>query len=173
VDKNRNGENRTITLRAHFEEGRFEVTDAPYITKRNDELERLAGIIGSNPGLSQNSICKASGMAKARCIRLLQEGKGKRWKTEKCGQSIGYFGNTGSDSENYLEPVEPVTVTGSAVLSSSEENREPVPSGASGAPVLKTNGKDMTQCAACQSYAVYREKDGRVTCMTCDAEVIH
>jgi hypothetical protein len=163
VDKNRNGESRTITLRADFEAGEFTVSDAPWITKRNDELEKLAGIIKGNPGLTQNVICKASGMAKARCIRLLQEGKGKRWKTEKSGQALGYFIITGSGSENHLEPLEPVMVTGFAVLSSLEENREPVPD-----PVEKPNGKTLTQCGACHSYAVYREQDGRVTCMTCE-----
>lgn len=164
VDKNRNGESRTITLRADFEEGTFDVTDAPYITKRNDELEKLAGIMKATPGLSQNAICKGSGMAKARCIRLLQEGKGKRWKTEKSGQALGYFIVTGSGSENHLEPLEPVMVTGSTVLSSLEENREPVPD-----PAEKPNGKTLTQCGACGSYAVYREKDGRYSCMTCEA----
>src|SRR5207302_9084929 len=37
VDKNRLGPSRTITLRADFEEGKFEVSEAPYITRRNDE----------------------------------------------------------------------------------------------------------------------------------------
>jgi archaellum biogenesis ATPase FlaH len=164
VDKNRNGESRTITLRADFEEGYFEVTDAPYITKRNDELERLAEIIRSNPGLSQNSICSESGMAKARCVRLLQEGRGKRWRAEKDGRSFKYL-PIGSGSENRVEPSEPTRVIGSTVLSSLEENREPFPVGT---PIPKPNGNDLTQCAACQSYAVYREQDGRVTCMTCE-----
>ena len=37
VDKNRLGQSRTITVRANFEEGRFEMAEAPYITRRRDE----------------------------------------------------------------------------------------------------------------------------------------
>jgi hypothetical protein len=88
VDKIRNGENRTIVLRADFEEGRFEVTDARYITKRNDELDKLAGVVNGEPGLSQNAIYKQSGMRKARCVRLLQR-KAKEnvgWKNKRGGR---------------------------------------------------------------------------------------
>jgi hypothetical protein len=83
VDKNRFGPSRTLTVRADFEEGKFEVTDAPYITRRNDELDRLHQIIDANPGISQNSVSKQSGMMKSRLVRLLKEGTGIHWRTEK------------------------------------------------------------------------------------------
>jgi hypothetical protein len=170
VDKNRNGESRTITMHADFEEGRFEVTEAPYITKRNDELGKLAAIIKATPGLSQNAICKSSGMMKARCIRLLQEGKGKRWKTEKSGHALGYFVISGSGSENHLEPKNWSKGSGSTVLSSLEENREPSPD-PDNREGRKPNGKpSLTQCQSCQSFDVYREKDGTYTCMTCEVQ---
>lgn len=171
VDKNRNGESRTIILRADFEEGRFEVTDAPYITKRNDELDKLAAIINGEPGLSQNAIYKQSGMRKARCVRLLQEGKGKRWLEKQEGRALTY------------RPIVPV-VPGcsgnreqvgdgwSIVPPSLEGNKEQPPVQPLAPAVGKANGT-MTQCQACKSFAVYPEKDGRVTCMTCDAAVIH
>ncbi len=83
VDKNRNGESRIITIRANFEDGTFCVTDAPYITRRNDELGKLGEIIRANPGTSQNTVCKLSGMMKARVGRLLKEGTGTLWLTRQ------------------------------------------------------------------------------------------
>jgi archaellum biogenesis ATPase FlaH len=81
VDKNRNGESRTITIRAEFEEGRFELSDSSYITRRRDELTKLAQIIADSPGVTQNSVCKSSGMKKARVGDLLKEGVGTSWVT--------------------------------------------------------------------------------------------
>ena len=78
VDKNRLGASRTITIRADFEEAKFELAEAPYITRRNDELDRVEQVIKDNPGLTQNAISKQSGMMKARLVRLLKEGTGTR-----------------------------------------------------------------------------------------------
>ncbi len=164
VDKNRNGESRTIILRADFEEGRFEVADAPYITKRNDELDKLAAIISTNQGLSQNSIYKQSGMRKARCVRLLQEGKGKRWLEKQDGRALTYW------------PIVPVVPGCSGNREQFRDGWSIVPPSLEGnkeQPPDQPNGKTLTQCQACKSFAVYPEKDGRVTCMTCDAVVIH
>ena len=70
VDKNRFGESRTITIRADFEEGRFSITDAPYITRRNDELGKLLTIIQAEPGITQNAIWKRSGAQRNRVMRF-------------------------------------------------------------------------------------------------------
>jgi hypothetical protein len=92
VDKNRLGPSRTIVIKADFEEGKFELTEAPYITRRNDELDRVEQLIAANPGITQNAISKQSGMMKSRLVRLLKEGTGTRWRIEngKHG-SICYF----------------------------------------------------------------------------------
>jgi hypothetical protein len=81
VDKNRLGPTRTLTIKADFEEGRFELADAPYIMRRNDELAKLADIIRKDPGTTQNAIAKKSGMNRTRLARLLKEGAGTRWQT--------------------------------------------------------------------------------------------
>src|SRR5215471_9549392 len=92
LDKNRLGACRTITVRADFEEGKYEMADAPYVTRRNDELDRLQKMIEAEPGMVQNTIYKKSGMKKSRLARLLQEGTGTRWRTEKRKHgSICYF----------------------------------------------------------------------------------
>jgi hypothetical protein len=169
VDKNRNGENRTIILHADFEEGRFEVTDAPYITKRNDELDKLAAIINGEPGLSQNAIYKQSGMRKARCVRLLQEGKGKRWLEKQDGRALTYWP---------IVPVVPgcsgnreqVRDGWSIVPPSLEGNKEQPPDQS---PNGKPNGKILPRCSACGSWDIYPEKDGSLTCETCNSGVIH
>ncbi len=108
VDKNRNGASRSITLRADFEAGQFEVTEAPYIAQRNAEYARLERIIGDEPGLTQNGIIKKFGGMTARCCRLLQEGIGTRWvKRDGPNKSkrfyvVGYF----STLEKHLETPE-------------------------------------------------------------------
>jgi AAA domain/DnaB-like helicase N terminal domain len=84
VDKNRFGASRTFTIRADFEEGIFEMTDAPYITRRNDELQKLEDIIRVEPGISQNGIFKKTGGNRNRVTRLLNEGETQgQWMTEK------------------------------------------------------------------------------------------
>jgi len=104
VDKNRIGESRTVTIRADFEQGRFQVTDSPYITKRNEEFEKLEAIIAAHPGTSQNGIVEQAGMMKDRALKLLKEGRGTRWKILR-----------GSRNSNLYYPL-----TGSPVLSGSE-----------------------------------------------------
>jgi hypothetical protein len=104
VDKNRNGESRTITIRADFEQGRFQLTDSPYITTRNEELGKLAAIIADNPGITQNRIVELAGMMKARTLKLLKEGMATHWKITR-----------GSRNSFLYHPL-----TGSAVLTGSE-----------------------------------------------------
>jgi hypothetical protein len=79
VDKNRHGESRTLTIRANFEDGQFEVTDSPYITRRKDELAKIEKAIDAEPGISQNGIAKATGIHRNRLPRLLDEGRGSLW----------------------------------------------------------------------------------------------
>jgi RecA-family ATPase len=83
VDKNRHGESRTITIRADFEDGHFDVTEAPYITRRKDELAKIEEIIKGEPGITQNGIAKASGMHRNRLPRLLEEGRGTMWHSKQ------------------------------------------------------------------------------------------
>jgi hypothetical protein len=83
VDKNRLGACRNITIKADFEEGKFELSEAPYITRRNDELDRLEQIITANPGITQNAIWKQSNGQRTRVVRLLKEGSGTHWTVTK------------------------------------------------------------------------------------------
>ena len=172
VDKNRLGASRAITVRADFEEGKFELAEAPYITRRNDELDRLEQVIKSNPGITQNAISKQSGMMKSRLVRLLKEGTGIRWRTEngKYG-ALRYFAcsETCSDLPKSLFPKDgtartttpkPISEqTCSAVLSPLGENREQLCEGPQG---------KLSSCPHCGSFAVYPQADGKHCCMTCE-----
>jgi archaellum biogenesis ATPase FlaH len=82
VDKNRNGESRTITIKADFEAARFDVSEAPYITRRKDELSKIEEIIKANPGITQNGIAKASSIRRQRLPRVLEEGCGTLWHVQ-------------------------------------------------------------------------------------------
>jgi archaellum biogenesis ATPase FlaH len=79
VDKNRHGEGRTLTIRANFEDGQFEITDSPYITRRKEELARIEKAIQIDPGITQNGVAKATGIHRNRLPRLLDEGRGTLW----------------------------------------------------------------------------------------------
>jgi hypothetical protein len=154
-NKNRPGlELKNINIRPNYEEGTFELTDSPEFTRRNDELTKIAAMIASNPGLSQNTLHKQSGMQKARFIRLLKEGKGTLWREEREGISLKYYPLVPC-SGNRLEQENMVSTGCSPVLSPLGENREqanPRPS--------------MPSCAMCGSFAIY---DGE--CQTCAGRV--
>lgn len=139
LDKNRLGPSRAITLRADFEQGKFELTEAPYVTRRNDELDRVQRVIDTNPGITQNAIAKQSGMMKSRLVRLLKEGTGTRWRTEngKYGSTCYFacsptcsptakslFLNERTTRTTNAKPISEQTC--SAVLSPLGENREQV-----------------------------------------------
>jgi len=83
VDKNRHGETRTMTIRANFEDGTFDLTESPYITRRKDELAKIERIIQSDQGITQNGIAKASGIHRNRLPRLLEEGRGTLWQVQQ------------------------------------------------------------------------------------------
>ena len=73
----------TITIRADFEDGRFEVTDAPYITRRKDELEMIEKIVKAQPGITQNGIAKHCGIRTRRQRRAMCSAAASGWSL--CG----------------------------------------------------------------------------------------
>jgi archaellum biogenesis ATPase FlaH len=83
VDKNRFGASRTIVIRADFEEAKFEVTDAPWISSRNEKLSKLEQIIFEHPGISTQQLCNQAGGMKTRILKLLDEGRGTLWTVKK------------------------------------------------------------------------------------------
>jgi hypothetical protein len=184
VDKNRNGATPTFTIRADFEEGRFEVTDAPYLTQHRDDVAKLKQIIEENPGISGNGICKRSGMMKAKAGRLLKEGAGTSWSTQPGPKrSINYYpADCFPKLQNHSEPLEPVgeqDVSGSS--GSPLKGREPqnhcpkTPcSGGSRGPELvteKSNGKTVSFEKLCSIHNFhsdwYQNGAGTWLCMRC------
>jgi hypothetical protein len=160
VDKNRLGASRAITVRADFEEGTFEVTDAPYVTRRNDELEKLERIIKDNPGISQNAICKQLGGRRNRIVGVLKEGIGSRWHTEQ-----GKHGSVLYQPLAIAKPLFPKAGTGdTGTKNPSSDNLY------RGSPPLGGNriqvgdgGKELPSCPHCGSF--YLDRHG--TCITC------
>jgi archaellum biogenesis ATPase FlaH len=177
VDKNRNGESRKITIRADFEDGRFEVADSPYLTRRTDDMVRIEEIIKSQPGISQNGIVKASGFPRKRVPGLLDEGRGTRWYSQPGPRKAKLY-YAGQALTGSLVP------TGASASDTSHNARESTFSdltgfvqGVGGAlvplvrrpiddtsePVADPGAKTLPSCTKCGSYALYR--DG--SCMTC------
>lgn len=97
--KNRFGETHPVTIRPNFDAGTFEVTDSPQFTQRANDMDKLRKIITEQPGQSQNSICKAAGMMKARVGGLLKEGLDTYWIAQPgpnraiCYYPDGWFPN--------------------------------------------------------------------------------
>jgi len=135
------------------------MTDSPYVTQRNDELRKIQMIIEAEPGLSQNAIWKKSGMMKSRFVKLLKEGAGTLWKT-KSGEKncICYFPVVLDDAKSLFS--EEGTADNnrtkgscSVVLSPLGENSRTAPS----SPAERPNGKSISSCTVCGSFAIYRE----------------
>jgi hypothetical protein len=172
--KNRFGERSICTVRPDYEVGSFEVTDSPEFTKRSAEMEKLQQLISETPGLSQNGIWKKSGMMKSRFVALLKQGNGTLWREEKEGSSLRYFPLVLVTQNNPENNRTGQRVQGcSPVLSLYRENREqPVldPRGCSRTDQQKPTEKTLPSCSACGSFALYPEKDGSLTCETCNSE---
>jgi hypothetical protein len=83
VDKNKHGARHSITIRADFEQSVFELTDAPWISSRNEKLSKLERIIRENPGISTQQLCSQAGGMKTRVLKLLDEGRGTLWTVKK------------------------------------------------------------------------------------------
>jgi hypothetical protein len=176
-NKNRFGETMQITIRPDFDEGTFEVTDSPKFTQRSNDLEKLRDIILANPGLSQNSIVKVSGMMKARVGHLLKEGIETFWDaTPGPNRSVryypvGWFPNLRT-TDGTTEPQDEQSVGGSG--GSPLKGGEPpnhttsgTAPGGSGAIAGKPNGKTLLACSGCGSYALYRLPEGGMVCQSC------
>jgi hypothetical protein len=159
IDKNRNGgSNRKMTVRADFENGRFEVTDSPYLSAAREKMTFIEQIIGSNPGMSQQTIFKAVGGNKSGFLELLTKGVGSRWHTKPGPRNakLYYLGKAVSLVPEQLETTGTGQETSSAPVS-------PVP------PPLEETGvqvadRTLPSCTKCGSFALYR--DG--SCMTCE-----
>jgi archaellum biogenesis ATPase FlaH len=166
VDKNRHGSSRTITVSADFEEGKFDLADAPYVTRRNDELDELERIITDEPGLSQNAIWKLAGGRRDRIYKLLKEGVGNRWSSEsgKHG-SILY-----SPLCKPLSPKAGIGDTGKKKPTNDNLYHCPPPLGGDRIQV-GVGTKELPSCQHCQSYAIHRRNDGTSMCQTCEHEV--
>ena len=160
VDKNRHGASRTITIRADFEEGKFEVTDSPYITQRIDDLTKLAQIIEASPGINVNAILKRSGMKTSKVLTLLREGTGTRWRTEPGPKrSICYF------------PVFPDSVSRDP-----SGNTQPAESKGNGSvfphfPHIESVKREtLTEhlCAVHRFHSDWIDQDGVMVCLRCN-----
>jgi AAA domain-containing protein len=151
VDKNRHGERRTITIRANFEDGKFEVAESAYITRRNEELAKIEAIMRANPGITTNSIAEESRIAKGRLKRLLEEGCGKRWLWEPGPNKSHkhYVITCGYLVPEPLRTTETTQKSGGAVV--------PVVRRPLGGTTVPPAERTLPQCPECQSFYVSRE----------------
>jgi hypothetical protein len=89
--KNRFASDTTIKIRADFEAGTFVVTDSPG-PDRSSEVDRLADIIRTSPGLTQNDVVKRSGMNRKHAIELLRSHGDSVWRrTPGANRSLSYY----------------------------------------------------------------------------------
>jgi hypothetical protein len=56
-----------------------------------EQAEILRKIIGLEPGLSQNRICRQAAMKRVRVTNLLRKYEGSLWKAQRDGQALRYF----------------------------------------------------------------------------------
>lgn len=187
IEKNRNGANRSLTVRANFEEGIFELTDAPFISQRSEELSKLERIIQQNPGSSQSAITAQSGMMKARVLMLLKEGTGTRWQCQKGARhALLYYPKSVvlefPEQVRTAQNRSPEIESCSAVLPYRErtarttdcrttEFPEQVRTTDSEQVLEKPDGQSLPACPHCGGFAIYREQDGSTSCQTCETKI--
>jgi archaellum biogenesis ATPase FlaH len=105
VDKNRHGERRNFTIKADFEEAKFEMTDSTWAQNRKDEIAHLRELIEKAPGISTAQLVATAGGKKTRMLKLLEEGLGTFWVKEggRHGAKI-YFPMNGNGNSHDLFP---------------------------------------------------------------------
>jgi hypothetical protein len=79
LDKNRQGERRTFTINADFEEVRFELTETARPQHRESEIAQLQELIAKRPGISSSQLAIVAGGRKERVLKVLEEGAGTFW----------------------------------------------------------------------------------------------
>jgi len=174
-NKNRLGLDLTaVTIRPDFELGTFAISDSPAFVRRTEDTKKLLDLIAGRPGMSQNQIYQASGMKKERLRKLLADGNGSSWKSESKGSAILYFPLVPSDGNNSGNKGTSEGSQGcSPVPSLFRGNKgtappEPIPPSCSHGKDKPTNAKALPQCPVCESYDLYREPSGSMTCQSCE-----
>jgi hypothetical protein len=152
----------------------FQVTDSPEFLKYNADLDTLSQLIERTPGLSQNAIYKKCGMRKSRLSELLKAGCGRRWEERKEGSALLYFppvpvfGNNREQAEQVQKNLTGLTVVPKPPYRGLGNNKPGDTPDTCSRPVPGTNGKTLSSCPECRSFAVYPEQDGSMFCMTCE-----
>src|SRR5437667_2175155 len=80
--KNRFAVETSVKIKANFWSGEFAVVDTPELNSAS-EVDRLADVIHSSPGLTQNEVIKQCGIQRGRAIELLHGLDGKQWHRRK------------------------------------------------------------------------------------------
>jgi hypothetical protein len=90
--KSRFIEESSLSLRPDLSgSGDFIVTEAPEASAARDDVNRLAQVVRDNPGLNQEAVLKASGVARARARGLLERYNGKYWRIERGAHNAMLF----------------------------------------------------------------------------------
>lgn len=89
--KNRFAIETTIEVQPNFASGTFAVVDTPKLDFAT-EVDHLAHIIRSSPGLTQNEIIKQCGIQRSHAIDLLHQHDGAQWRVQGgANRSLLYF----------------------------------------------------------------------------------
>ncbi len=89
--KNRFAVETTVELQPNFAGGTFTVVGTRKL-EATAEVDRLADIIRSSPGLSQNQVIRSCGIQRSRAIELLQLHEGGKWRRlEGANRSLLYL----------------------------------------------------------------------------------
>lgn len=81
--KNRFAAATTVRIRADLSTGTFLALDSSRSDSSASEIDHLARIISTSPGVSQNKVLAQCGISRRRAIELLHENEGKLWNSKK------------------------------------------------------------------------------------------
>jgi hypothetical protein len=90
--KNRFAAETSVKIRPDFKSGSFVVVGGPSPNRTSDEVDSLAHIIRTSPGLTQNKVIEQCGIQRKRAIELLRSHDGKQWHQQRGANGyLSYF----------------------------------------------------------------------------------
>ena len=72
----------SMTIKADFANGSFDVTQSPQMTGQQGPIEKIAAVISQHPGSSQNQVIKNAGVGRSDGCRILKANKDQLWRIE-------------------------------------------------------------------------------------------
>jgi len=98
-----------VTLRPELDTaGGFALADPPSVSREGADVEALRRVIAAQPGISQKDVVGRSGVARNKCIALLQREEGLLWRKVRGPHGAFLYYPPASIDQEHADAAEPV-----------------------------------------------------------------